>query len=272
MQGRLSPMINGKIQSFPKDNWQNEFKLANLLDLQIMEWTIDYDDNYVNPLLLKKEQKEIIHLSKKYSLKTKSLTGDCFMQKPFWKEKSIDKRVELINYMKEIFNASSKVGIELIVIPLVDNGSIENDKQEEILVETLLKEIEFLNKLRLKIIFESDFSPMQYINFIDKFPKKCFGINYDTGNSASLGFNPIEEFKTYGDRIMNVHIKDRVFNGSSVPIFEGDVNFKLVFKLLSKYQYDGNIILQTARSHNKKDFDLINNYKKTMEELILNYI
>ena len=71
---------------------------------------------------------------------------------------------------------------------------------------------------------------------------------------------------------MNVHIKDRVFNGSSVPIFEGDVNIKLIFELLSKYKYDGNIILQTARSHNKKDFDLINNYKKTMEELILNYI
>ena len=33
----------------------------------------------------------------------------------------------------------------------------------------------------------------KYFNdFIDKFPKKCFGINYDTGNSASLGFNPIE--------------------------------------------------------------------------------
>ena len=25
MQGRLSPMINGKIQSFPKDNWQKYY-------------------------------------------------------------------------------------------------------------------------------------------------------------------------------------------------------------------------------------------------------
>ena len=67
------------------------------------------------------------------------------------------------------------------------------------------------------------------------------------------------------------YIKDRLFNGSSVPLFKGAVNFKLIFELLSKYQYDGNIILQTARSENKKDYDLINNYKKKMQEFTLNH-
>jgi hexulose-6-phosphate isomerase len=28
MQGRLSPMIDGRIQSFPWDYWENEFSLA----------------------------------------------------------------------------------------------------------------------------------------------------------------------------------------------------------------------------------------------------
>ena len=30
MQGRLSPMVNGKIQAFPYETWKNEFAIAKL--------------------------------------------------------------------------------------------------------------------------------------------------------------------------------------------------------------------------------------------------
>ena len=271
MQGRLSEMINGKIQSFPKENWQNEFEIANSIGIKLMEWTIDYENNYQNPLFLEDGQMEIIELSKKYSLKIPSLTGDCFMQKPFWKESNKKERDGLISYMKRLFIAASKVGIKFIIIPIIDNGRIENDQQENLLIKLLLNEVILIKNLNLKIIFESDLSPVKYLNLINKFPEEIFGINYDTGNSASLGFNPIEEFENYGHRIMNVHIKDRLFKGTTVPIFQGSVDFDLIFNLLAKINYDGNIILQTARSKSNNHVKLIKDYKKLMENFINNY-
>ena len=41
MQGRLSPMDDGKIQSFPWKYWQNEFALASKYNFDLIEWTID---------------------------------------------------------------------------------------------------------------------------------------------------------------------------------------------------------------------------------------
>ena len=43
--------------------------------------------------------------------------------------------------------------------------------------------------------------------FIDQLSPDNYGINYDIGNSAAMGFDPKEEIQVYGQRILNVHIK-----------------------------------------------------------------
>ena len=48
------------------------------------------------------------------------------MQKPFWKEKSY-KRENLVKILKLVIKNSSKVGIKKIILPLVDNGSINSN-------------------------------------------------------------------------------------------------------------------------------------------------
>ena len=40
MQGRLSPMYNGKIQKFPINHWKSEFYIANSLNINLIEWIL----------------------------------------------------------------------------------------------------------------------------------------------------------------------------------------------------------------------------------------
>ena len=251
MQGRLSPMENGMIQSFPWNNWQQEFDCANDIGISAMEWTLDQENLYKNPLMNKEGQKEIIQLCLEHKITIPSLTGDCFMQFPFWKMEGKEKAAYQ-NIFLDIIKNCSIIGIKMVVIPLVDNGAIENKKHEENLISYLVNHSSLIKKLGMKIIFESDFDPLKLKTFIDKLDRDNFGINYDTGNSASLGFNSIDEIKYYGDRIDNVHIKDRVFNGTTVPLGDGDTDFNSVFKSLKDIEYKGNFILQTARSDNNK--------------------
>ena len=51
MQGRLSPIINNQIQSFPFGYWQDEFKMLPTLGLNKIEWTLDQYLFDMNPLL-----------------------------------------------------------------------------------------------------------------------------------------------------------------------------------------------------------------------------
>jgi hexulose-6-phosphate isomerase len=265
MQGRLSPMIDNRIQSFPWKGWQKEFEIASKNNINTIEWTIDDDRLYENPLLTEKGIQEINSLTKKYQINIPSLTGDCFMQNPFWKAIGAQKE-KLQNDFINILHGCSKANISIVLIPLVDNGSIESDLQENNLLTFLSSQTELLKKLSLRVCFESDFPPKKLKDFIDRYDNDLFGINYDTGNSASMGFNPSEEFLQYGDRIINIHIKDRPLGGTTVPLGEGDANFLLIFRMLKEYNYHGNLILQTARSKDNDHFGVLKNYYNiTME-------
>jgi len=254
MQGRLSPIINNKIQAFPEKYWKYEFSKAKKLGLKSIEGTLDYENLHKNPIFSKDGQIKIKNLSKKYGIKINSLTGDCFMQKPFWKRKNNE---NLIDDLKKIIESCKKLGVKYIVIPLVDNGSITNKDESQNLVKSCQKLIKYLKDSKVKLIFESDFPPKKLKNFISNFDKSYFGINYDSGNSAALNFNIDEEFRYYGKYISNIHIKDRLVDGKTIRLGQGNVNFSKLFKNLKKIKYKKTLILQTARSKNNRHMDEI---------------
>lgn len=260
MQGRLSPLINGRIQAFPWIHWKDEFPMAEQIGIHLMEWTLDQDRLYENPLLTQSGQTEIRELCLRHNLSIPSLTGDCFMQAPFWKA-SGEKRAALERDFREIATGCAAVGISMIVVPLVDNGRLENTEQEDTLVAFLKPQAEFLASHALKVVFESDFAPVELARFISRLDPALFGINYDIGNSAALGFNPAEEIAAYGARIINVHVKDRVLGGTTVPLGTGSADFETVFASLAKFNFSGNCILQTARAADGDHAGVLSRYR-----------
>lgn len=265
MQGRLSPLIDGRIQAFPWPCWRDEFVLAQRQGFGLMEWTLDHECLYENPLLTVGGQSEIKELCRCNNIQIPSLTGDCFMQAPFWKAHG--ENVESLKRdFRAIVDACAAVGISMIVVPLVDNGAIENSDQEDVLVGFLKNESQTLSRKGLRIIFESNFSPRELARFIGRLDPVLFGINYDIGNSAALGFDPNEEFDAYGNRIVNVHVKDRVFGGTTVPLGTGAAKFETVFSRLAQLGYAGNYILQTARATDGEHAKVLSRYRDMTKE------
>ncbi len=247
MQGRFSPLVEGRIQAFPWTCWQEEFPAAQQNGFALMEWTLDQDRLYDNPLLTAAGQAEISQLCHKHGLQVASLTGDCFMQSPFWKA-NVAQRTQLLQDFRAVARACSAVGIRMMVLPLVDNGRLETRAQEDLLVSLLKAEAALLKELPVKVIFESDFIPSELARFMERLNPDFFGVNYDIGNSASLGMRPADEIAAYGHRIVNVHIKDRMLGGTTVPLGTGSADFETVFAALARAGYRGNYILQTARA------------------------
>ena len=253
MQGRLSPIINNKIQAFPQKNWSKEFKKINKLKIENLEWTLDYKNIKKNPIFLKEGIKQIIYLKKKNYIKIESLTGDCFMQKPFWK-----KKYESYAYiLTDVLNACKKIKIKNIIIPLVDKGFIKNRYELQNLIKICKQHKSKIKHNNQRILFEVDLIPKKVLNFIKKLDVNYFGINYDIGNSASQNYDSLKEIQIYGKYIKNVHIKDRVKYGNTVRLGKGNADFDQVFKALKKINYRGKFTLQTARSPNNKHIEEI---------------
>ncbi|CAN5415155.1 sugar phosphate isomerase/epimerase [soil metagenome] len=266
MQGRLSPQIDGKIQAFPWTHWRDEFPLAQALGFARLEWTLDHEDLAANPLMTAQGQAEIRALSAAHDIAVSSITGDCFMQAPFWKAKDAA-RTALVEEMAAVIRAGAAVGATIVVVPLVDNGAVSTRAEEVALAEGLADLTPLLRESGVRVAFECDYPPAQLAAFIAGFPADAFGINFDIGNSASLGWSPREEIPLIASRLVNVHVKDRVLGGSTVPLGQGDADLPTVFTLLGEAGYDGFLILQTARAADGDHVGAARTYRELVLDL-----
>ena len=259
MQGRLSPIIDGTIQAFPTVFWREEFVVARGIGVSLMEWTIDHLGFLDNPLMTEQGRAEIRDLMGHHGLRIESITADNMMQAPFWKAVG-EKRAELLTMFGAMIHACGQLGGGIIVVPLVDNGSIENSQHETSLFEGLQDMLPQMRAANVRIAFESDFEPDLLSRFIARYQVDFFGVNFDMGNSASLGWRPEIEIPLLGSRILNVHVKDRPLGGSTVPLGEGAVDFETVFALLRKVGYDRNYIIQGARAFDEDHAGALQRY------------
>lgn len=246
MQGRLLPKYKNRYQAHPLGYWQNEFNIANDLGLSYIEFILDYNDYNENPLMLDLGMYEISERIQKTGVGVRSVCADIFMEIPLhseYKEVS-DLGIEIL--LKLIKN-SAKLEIKDIVIPCVDQSTLKGESDQKRLLKNLIMPIELATKLNINLALETDLAPKPFLNLLNEFDADIIKVNYDIGNSASLGFDILEEFNLYGKRISDIHIKDRVLNGGSVVLGTGNANFTSFIKLLPTIEFNGPIVMQVYR-------------------------
>jgi L-ribulose-5-phosphate 3-epimerase len=243
MQGRLSEPINNQIQSFPQDTWKTEFKKAHQCGFQVLEWIFD---DISNPLMKNSEIDEIVLLSKKHDISINSVCADYFMKKRLF-DVSDSELAKNFSVLNDLIIQCGKIGVKIIEIPLVDSSSLQNKDNQNEFTQNLTT---FLSKISSNIIInlETDLPPVEFKTLLEKFKDFHVCANYDTGNSASLGYLVDDEITLLEPWLKNIHIKDRLYKGQTVPLGTGDANFESFFLQLSKIHYRGDLIIQGARN------------------------
>jgi L-ribulose-5-phosphate 3-epimerase len=249
MQGRLSKMYQNKIQSFPSQSWKEEFKIASNCGLEIIEWV--FDEIYPNPILSDEGVREINQLMQISNISINAICADYFMAKKLFNESQseLEKNIESI---KKLIIQANKLEISMIEIPLVDSSSLKTNENKKEITSNLKKILPLAEKNNVAIVLETDLNPGDFKEFLEGFNHPSIMANYDSGNSSSLGYNSGEELTELKKWIKNVHVKDRKFQGTTVPFGMGDTDFDLFFSSLSKIDYSGDLIIQGARYKDKE--------------------
>lgn len=255
MQGRLSPLVDGRIQAFPAEHWDKEFAVASSIGVPFIEWTLDQTGLMANPFITDGGKKRIRELREVHGVYVPSVTADFVMHAPFFRQQG-DARRARIDELNIVLDACDDLGVSFFVMPLVDASALESDEDEDVVCEEMCRVVAGHD---VTVVFESDFPPERLAKFMARLPD-C-GVNYDIGNSAALGFDPVQEVGAYGQKILNVHVKDRVRNGTTVPLGKGDADFPAVFSALGKIDYAGRFVLQAARAEDGDHVAAIQNYR-----------
>lgn len=247
MHGRLSPPKVGVIQSFPWDGWREEFHKAQVCGLSLIEWIFEADRYEQNPILLDEGIDEIRRLSGETGVSILSVCADYFMDLPLLRVNSHDRNARLQMLEKLIFRCV-KLGVKYIELPFVDN-SAASSRADILELKEIMRDFGPIAKSGgVVLCLETDLGPSDFSELIQSIDHPNVRINYDIGNSASLGYDTTEELRGYGPFIATVHIKDRVRGGGTVPLGSGNAKFDNTFSILEEIKFDGPFILQAARN------------------------
>lgn len=254
MQGRLVEKYNGRYQAFHPDLWEKEFVLATSLGLKSIELIADYENEERNPIFHdEKSLNYLSDLSSDMGIAISSICADYFMKFQLINPNDFNLNKNSIDVLKKLVKNSAYMGIKNIVIPLVDESSIKKLWKNRKVIESFKNIIAIFEDFDLEASFELDLPPREVVNFIYDLQSDKAKINYDIGNSSSLGYNIHEELSAYGHLINDIHLKDRVFNGGPVIFGQGKADFKALFDFIYEKNFCGPIIMQSYRDDNGID-------------------
>ncbi len=276
MQGRLTPPKGRGIQFFPFENWREEFYAASEIGLQEIEFIFDQEEYEKNPLWSIEGVKELICIMEKTGVKVNAVCFDYFMRVPFYKEtqqKVTKVREENKDVLLHVIRSMKQAGIPLIEIPLVDHSSLKSDQERDLFRDFLLEIEKEALKIYPEIKFglETDLGPGEFIEYIETFHSDRIGANYDSGNSSGIGYDLYEEVVSLGGKIFNIHIKDRVYQGTTVALGTGSADFDRLFQGLQKIGYQGTFILQAARGEEGKEKQNIVSQMTFLKKYVADY-
>ncbi len=246
MQGRMVPPTDDRIQCFPRERWADEFGLAAQAGLDCIEWIYDLYGADINPLATDAGLEKLTDLSRRHRVKVLSICADYFMDKPLLRasQSELDDRLNTLTWL---LARGRLIGINRTVIPFVDASRIDTPDEFDGVVTLLKRILEQARKAGIEIHLETSLNPARFAELLSRLPDPLLKVNYDSGNSSSLGYAPQEEFAAYGERVGSVHIKDRRLGAGTVPLGTGDADFPALAEGLRKVAYKGDFILQAAR-------------------------
>jgi len=246
MQGRLVPPSDGRIQCFPRERWRDEFALAAAAGLGAIEWIYDAYGSDVNPITTDDGLGEMKTLSTQHDVAVRSVCADYFMELPLLRA-SEGEIAERVTVLDRLLRRSAKLGAVRVVLPFVDASRIDTEGELGDVVAVLERALPVLEETGVELHLETSLAPDRFADLLARLAHPMVKVNYDSGNSASLGYDPRAEFDAYGARVGSVHIKDRVRGGGTVPLGTGDADLDGVFECLRDIGYQGDFVLQVAR-------------------------
>ena len=240
MQGRLSAQTDLGYQAFPWGTWETEFTLAAERGFEHVEWVLDSWQVQENPIL--NNPRAIKSRIEESGVRVLSICADYLMDRPLDVTDS-----ESWTALHRLVETMQELEARWLVIPCVDRSSLRNPEARARFIAASRSIESLISGTNIEVSLETDLGPSDFADLLVQVEGSMFGVNYDIGNSSSLGYNHNEEIAAYGNRVSLVHIKDRKLGAGSVFLGQGDADIVDVLGQLDRLNFNGPVTMQAFR-------------------------
>ena len=140
------------------------------------------------------------------------------------------------------------LGAGRVVLPFVDASRIDSDAELDHVVGILERVLPVLEATGVELHLETSLSPDRFAELLARLPHAMLKVNYDSGNSASLGYEPDGRVRGLRRLAWEACTSRTVsMEAARCRLGSGDTNFGALFGCLGEVGYSGDFVLQVAR-------------------------
>ena len=266
MQGRLSPPVGGRIQSFPAETWREEFSRAREAGLAGLEWVYEAETESANPLRSARGAEQVRALAEREGTSVLSVCADFYMVEQLTDESGRPDEA-VIEHLRALLARVRAVGGTHVVLPFVDASSLRTAARVDGTIAALSQVSSDADRYGVELHLETDLLPETVAEMLETLDHPSFRANYDIGNSAALGRDPDQELSILGPWLGSVHIKDRALDGRTVPLGTGAVKFEKCLRRIQEAGYERPFVLQAARQPEISEVELARRNRTFLENV-----
>ncbi|MDO8514696.1 MAG: sugar phosphate isomerase/epimerase [bacterium] len=264
LEGRLTPSRGRGIQFFPDDNWEQEFEDARTIDLSSIELLIRPKGLREHPLMTKEGRARLGELVKSTGVAIPSVHGFYMPEDQYATD------------LLDVVRATAEIGAKVILVSFFHEKKLSPapDATWKRAHELLAPAAATAKDVGVQLGIEAELPAQTLLDFMAQaVTPEAFGVYYDLGNVFACGFPVADEIHLLRDRIVGVHIKDRLPNtdpaveSKTVSLGEGCADFKAAFVALREIGYTRPLIIQGARGEDGDELERNKTYREFIENI-----
>ncbi len=237
LQGRVRPDDeDGPLQLFPS-RWDAELESIAELGFGCVELLDDKDGRL--RALVQPSCEPVIARARDCGLAVHSICMDRLCDGSLLAAEG-----EFLTLVSELVESFADVPRLRFVVPFFDANHIRSVSDLRTCVRRLGELHPRLADRASCLALECDLPAADVLEGLSDAPTASMGVCYDLGNAIGMGYDLADEIHLLGDRIVHVHVKDKV-DGSNVPLRRDDGQLADGFRALHEVGYAGPLVLET---------------------------
>jgi len=137
--------------------------------------------------------------------------------------------------------ACAYIGASVILVPFFGTAALKSEEQ----IQHLISEMEELSHIAedkgVCLGLETSLDAEDMLRIVEAVDSDYVQVYFDTGNTAGIGYDIVQEIEQLGEHIVQTHIKDN----PSGTLGEGRIDFKAAIDAFRKVGFNGYLMLET---------------------------
>ncbi len=146
--------------------------------------------------------------------------------------------------IRNTIDACAHIGASVILVPFFGTAALKSEEQIQFLIGEMRELSTIAEDKGVCLSLETSLEAPELVRIVESVGSDYLRVYFDTGNTASIGHDMVQEIETLGEHIAQVHVKDY----PSRTLGEGNVDFDETVGTLKKVGFNGYLVLETPAS------------------------